>query len=779
MDSYTFFQDLLHAEHEDDVLTVLRNSGLSIDDDTNWIPLGQNPGNFSVVGNQADNAPAAFIEKVVNSIDAVLMGECHRQNIDPESPSAPASMQDAVRTFFDVRGGRLDNLTPTEQAKLAERIHVVATGDKKSPSYCIVDSGEGQTPDRFPDTFLSTSRSSPKIRIDFVQGKFNAGGSGSLQFSGQHNLQLIASRRQPYALPADDASATLWGFTIVRRRRPRRGERSSVFVYLAPNGRVLRFQRAGINVLPGSSRKNEPPTPYASSLEHGTIVKLYNYKWVSRGIATLEARRQLERVLHTPCLPFRISETRAYRANYYATTVAGVWNNVRTGAGDGDESRTMEPGFPAAATISLRTIGNLPIRIGVWKSTVQTRHYPTGVFFLVNGQAHGHFAADFISRRLRFDYIRNHILVGVDCTNIDRGVAEDLFMASRDRLRKNEHYDAIRDVLTQELSNHQGLKDLNAARRKAQVDKAGDPSSQITDMIGALIRKDPGLANLFGLGQNIVTAVGPGLGEPFNGRKFPTYFRLAKRPKKGLLRKPCPLNRTAKIEFETDAENEYFDRASVPGAISMDPGVDLIEASNLWNGTFTVRFRVPWDAKPGEVTKVRFAVTDVERTVRGPFVSEFELVAASAIEDHKPTHPGENHPEQSVAPGSRQRKVNPALSLPQITPVKKSDWSSENGIESPYDAFRIKSQPGGGYDFFVNDDCAWLLTELSNKANDPVQVKHWFTWGLALSALGMLRQGKDSADATGPDLDSVGQACDGLARVIIPMFRVLYRGPPE
>ena len=790
MNNQKLLEKLLHAEHEDKAIELLNTAGYSLDNDDIWVPLGENEGNFSVVGNQQESAAAAFIEKVVNSIDAVLMGECYRRNIDPESAKAPASMQAAVEQFFNARGGRLENLTSKERTALANKIHVIATGDKNSPSYCIVDRGEGQAPDQFRHTFLSTSRSSPKIRIGFVQGKYNAGGSGSLQFCGKHNIQLIVSRRQLYASCPSSASAKEWGFTIVRRRRPRSGERSSVFVYLAPEERVLSFNADTIKVLPGESSKHNPATAYAKELNYGTVVKLYNYQWVGRGIATLETRRQLERVLHTPCLPFRISETRSYRANYYATTVSGAWNTISLGVDSEKDSPKMEAGFPAMAKISLREIGDLPIRIGVWKSDVKPRHVPTGVFFLVNGQVHGQFGGDFVSRRLNFDYIRDHILVSVDSTGIERSVAEDLFMASRDRLRKNEHYDEIRGALAQELSNHQGLKDLNAARRKERVENAGDASSDITNLISDQIRSDPGFANLFTHGGKIITSVGPGIGEPFKGRQFPTYFRLAKEPKKGILKKQCPVNRTVKIEFQTDAENEYFNRPADPGEIQIDPGIDLIEASNLWNGTFTARFRVPWKAKPGDVTKVRFAVSDVERIAKGPFVSEFELVAKPEVPKTSPsgTTPDLDLPDSS--PDPNRRNSNPSLKPPEPIPVKKDQWSEDLGIKGPYDALRIKSAPDGGYDFHVNMACAWLLTEMSNKKNDPDRVKHWFTWGLTLAALGMIRrmeaksnQGErskiDYAEESGPDLDAVGLACDGLARVIIPMFRVLYEGPPS
>ena len=42
------------------------------------------------------------------------------------------------------------------------------------PCLTVADQGEGQTPDTFPDTFMSIQRNN-KLRIPFVQGKFNMG----------------------------------------------------------------------------------------------------------------------------------------------------------------------------------------------------------------------------------------------------------------------------------------------------------------------------------------------------------------------------------------------------------------------------------------------------------------------------------------------------------------------------------------------------------------------------------------------------------------------------
>jgi hypothetical protein len=478
-------------------------------------------------------------------------------------------MQSAVQQFFTVKDGLLANLDPASRTKLADRLHVVAVGEKTTPGYLIIDRGEGQTPDAFPDTFLSLNKSN-KLRIPFVQGKFNSGGTGVLQFCGQHNMQLIVSRRHPKApVQAGDDSGDLWGFTIVRRMRPNEGagqRKNSMYVYLAPGGKVLRFAADAVNVLP-EDRKSISPRPYSVGLQYGTCVKLYEFRWKAKSIATTEARYELERYLHSPCLPFRLTETRDYKANYFSTTVSGVWATI--GQGD-DEDDKVEPGFPAFADLNLTDIGQLPYRIAVFQSSVNTRRVPHGVFFTVNGQVHGSLPSDFIARHLKFDYLKDHLLVSIDCTTMDPRVREDFFMASRDRVRKNEVYETVVEYLKDALREHPGLRQLNAARRKKEIEDTLNDEEETTNLFNELLKSDPMLARLFGLGNKLISKAGPGPEPIFQGKQFPTYFRLAKNPNGGLV-KHCPVNLTCRVEFETDAINDISSGRIHPGALAWSP----------------------------------------------------------------------------------------------------------------------------------------------------------------------------------------------------------------
>ena len=780
------FYKLLTAEDEAEVEVILSDQGY-LDDESLWSPLGGIENNFSTVGNQQADATGALVDKLINGIDAILMAQCFSQNISPESGDAPRSMSEAVERFFGIREGRLDSIDARERTTLAEKLdlRLVAVGRKDSPCYLLIDKGEGQTPAMFPKTFLSLNESN-KLRIPFVQGKFNAGGTGVLQFCGTKNYQLIASRRHPKApRQSGDITEDLWGFTLIRRLLPAEGRRSSVYVYLAPQGQVLTLNEKTIRVLPNAVASGRAPVPYTRPLEYGTCVKLYNYNWRPKSLATTDARYELERYLHAPCLPFRVTEARqGFRANYFSTTVSGVWATVSSDEG---EKPTVEHGFPATGEISVENLGSLPYRIVVFGEEVNTRRVPHGVFFTLNGQRHGNLPNDFTRSRLKFDYLSRYLLVSVDCTHMKESVREDFFMASRDRIRQNEAFEAVVAQLAGELRSHPGLRALNAARRKREIEKALDSERGSVDAFQHLLRSDPSLAGLFSSGFQLVTSTGPGEPPEFKGRKFPTYFRISKEPKEGLSKR-CPINRSIRVEFETDAENDYFDRTDSPGSIIFDPPEVKLNWK-LWNGRLLATFHPTANANVGDHLQVGVVVSDVANETRGgPFEAKFQLVVGEAL-DRDPNRRSEKDPERN--PNGNNGNA-PLLGVPNIREVTKDQWESMEPPFSGLDSLRVRQDGDGGYDFYLNVDNSFLLTELSRSGGtDRELMRYWFKYGLVLCGLGMLQQYRTAQSSNGREdrqaderdnvaqepVDLVNGAMTGLARVIIPVVRRLYRGP--
>ena len=183
------FNSLYFAPVEIDVDNII-NVDPNLNNPDNWRPYGGIESNFSIVENQQANPIAALVEKLTNSIDAMLMKKCFESNIDPISPSAPKNMYEAKCLFYKCDSFDLDFY----RNNVAQDIQILA--DPRSPklntSLIIYDNGEGQSPKDFPNTFLSLLKGN-KNDIKFVQGQYNMGGAGAVVYCGEKKYQLIAS----------------------------------------------------------------------------------------------------------------------------------------------------------------------------------------------------------------------------------------------------------------------------------------------------------------------------------------------------------------------------------------------------------------------------------------------------------------------------------------------------------------------------------------------------------------------------------------------------------
>ncbi|HHT9134923.1 MAG TPA: hypothetical protein ACFYD2_08465 [Candidatus Avalokitesvara rifleensis] len=754
---------LLRAESEEEVIEVLQKQGFW-DDRRVWKPYGNIPNNRGIVGNQQSSPVAALVEKIVNSIDAVLTAECYRNGIDPTGHQAPKMMQSAVEKFLHVPGGRIQNLDGKARTPFAERIQLIACGTKEHPCYLIIDDGEGQTPDQFPNTFLSLLGEN-KTRIPFVQGKYNMGGTGVLQFAGTHSFQLIISRRQPdIPRPVSGSLSMPWGFTLIRRLEPGPEQPQSTYVYLAPSDQIPSFEADYLPIRPGRY-----PDAYKESLLAGTCIKLWNYKLPGRlkTIATLDLRYALERHLQDPALPIRVCERRpGYRAHFYDTTMSGLCSILA------DSREDIEAGLDTGSPLDVPGVGHVDLRIVVIREGVGDKRYPSGVFFNVNGQLHSELGSDFISRRTKLDYIAESMIVMTDCTSLPPRIREDLFHASRDRMRQCEERAALEESISEYLKDHPGLRDLNARRRQSRLSEALS-ENETTVVIQDLVKSDPTLAALFGHGQRIkIPDSGPiPEPEPYVGRQFPTYFCIAKEPKSGLVKR-CPRNHTCRVEFETDATNDYFTRSTDSGHLK-SLGLPILKSIHLWNGKATLRYALPVTCNIGDSLRVEVSIMDVSRVdpLKSSFLIEVELEVPPG-----PSGPP-SPPHGTMLTG-----------LPNIVEVKRDEWARHNFNEQS--ALELKCGEDDTLDMFINMDNIHLRNEIARRRNvEPDLLQYWFKYGLCLLALGILYQQRQSQqhpdsltnlganDEHGTEnFESIAEACRGLAVTVIPVISQLSRG---
>lgn len=757
---------LLYAEEENKIKTILSGAGFW-DDLSLWKDYGDMDMNRSIVGNQQSSPVAALVEKLINSLDAVLTSECLKNNIDPRDAAAPQTMQDAVKDFFRVHEGRIQNLTPGARTELGKRIQLVATGSKKLPNFLVIDEGEGQLPQDFQDTFLSLLRRN-KTGIPFVQGKFNMGGTGVLQFAGHHSFQLIVSRRQPEIISAQPRDAeTHWGFTLIRRLDPTPGRPHSTYVYLAPNGEIPQFRAKSIKARPGRY-----PEAYAEELYAGTIIKLWHYKVPGRLKTNLmlDMRRALERHLPEPCLPIRLYERRpGYRAHSYETTISGLASVVS------DSPEDIESGLDTGAPLRIEGVGQVGMRVILVKEESikgSNPKYPRGgIFFTVNGQLHSELDKSFIERRTKLDYIAATTLAIVDCSKLGERIREDLFLGSRDRMRECDERDRLYSAIADYIKDHPGLRELNARRRQERM-AAALSEEETAKIIQEIVRTDPSLANLFGTGKRIRIPRGPQPPkEPFVGRAFPTYFRLLKEPASGLVKR-CPRNRRCRVQFETDAANDYFSRAKDAGKLELD-GSSSLASVHLWDGRATLTFELPERCAPGDIFNLRVSVMDVSRI--DPLTSAFKIQVEPEAEARPPGR-------------ARPRTGSAFTGLPNITEVRRDEWAKWDFDERSALALRSGTdEDGEQLDIAINLDNLYLQNErATRKKFDPQLLNYWFKYGLCLLALGMLfekrkgTQGKEDAppenESAGGKFEDLELACRGLAVTIIPVISQLSKG---
>lgn len=306
---------LAKAETEQEIIAVLKAAGLW-DELGYWRALGVNENNYSTIGNQQGSPENAFMEKIMNSEDACLVKECLKRGIDPQGPDAPKSMDEALEKFYGIKRGGISLLDSTRRTELAQNIVVAATAGGNQINLCIADRGEGQTPNRMQDTILSLNKSN-KLKIQFVQGKFNMGGTGALSFCGKENLQVIISRRCPEIPNKDgDESFGLWSVTVIRREAPREGSKSSMYTYLTDaEGKMLTFEADALNIVPLEYVKGAKGFEY-EAMTYGTFIKLFNYQMTGfRTAITLDFFNRLSLLAVNLALPVRMRETRPYQAN--------------------------------------------------------------------------------------------------------------------------------------------------------------------------------------------------------------------------------------------------------------------------------------------------------------------------------------------------------------------------------------------------------------------------------------------------------------------------------
>ena len=786
--------DLLKADTEKEVIDLLRSYGYW-DNPTMWRPFGGKDDNFPTTGNQSSTAHGALVEKLVNSVDAVLMGECWVAGIRPNSPDATRSIREAVARFFYNEGygsesnGLISNWSTKKRTEVSDRITLSATGTRSNPCFTVVDSGEGQSPYSMPDTLLSLDKQN-KIDIHFVQGKFNMGGTGAFRFCGTDNLQLIVSRRNPKIKVRNqiDKSIDLWGFTIVRRENPTQSMKLSTYKYLVGDqGDVFQFESETLPLFPNGNQA------YAQNAEWGTAVKLYEYqiKGKSHILRRDGLLSTLDLSLPEIALPIRMHECRDYRGHRgsFDTTLSGLKVRLQD-----DKAEKLEPGFPTSGSLM---ISNQKMSVEVYAfKRGQADSYRTsqGVIVTVNGQTHGTMSNRFFSRKtVGMDRLKDSILVIMDCSNMDGRSREDLFMNDRERMQQGELLSAIERGLESMLKEHQPLKDLREKRRSEDVREKLEDSKPFTDVLNSIIAKSPSLSSLFGQSGPLSNPFQPSDtkgGNGFQPKLHPTKFLFDGLRYGEDLSRNTHINMRSRIAFETDVVNDYFTRGHVPGHHSLTAldgnhpnGAVPDHTLNLQNGTATLNLSLPDNAQVGDTYNYEFQVDDP--TLMESFVNRF---AVSVLPTQDSSRGNGSRKSRSSNRGRGQNDASTGLQLPSTVDVYEADWAQHgfdknSALKAVYDPPDTEGATGS-HTYYLNMDNIFLNTELKSTNEDADIVRSRWRYGMALIAMALIQAAASREEIFGGNQDTcplegktaeeeVSLATTAIAPVLLPLIEHL------
>lgn len=762
--------ELLEAEDETAVMDALNKRRLLDESkiEAYWPHVGKLRNNHAVILAQQSSATAAFIEKYTNGVDAILIARCKAAGIDPRGPNAPTTMAEAIDKFFP----DLDEKSQEVLRQLADDCLVLyATGSKARPSLSFYDAGEGQRPEDFPETFcslISGERGSYKGAIPFVQGRFNMGGTGVLQFcSKERKLQLILSRVPEEVAKTKDHE---WGYTLMCYFPGQDGHDPAWRYLVGDDGKVRTAGRTPLALVPKAGVPKGVPCPRERKVKSGTLIKMYDYEAPRSNICG-ELFKKIEEYLLRPALPLRIVECRKeYRANVMAVT---VWDCMARWAKKGKLEEDFKDG--ASFEIHMENDETVPGEIRVFKAREHDDDDAphTGVRALLNGQSHGKRDARFFrTKAVDKEHIAGSILVTLFCEGLSQATKNQLFLSNRETLREGTVLEDLLGNLQSELRDHEALKDLNLRRYTDKVKDAAKDEDGIK-ALEELLSTDPLLAGLFGTimpGRVAARTATDGAGGkvsgnpiPFKGVDFPTFLHRAKY-KSTTATIEIPQGDVSRVSFQTDVKNNYFTRRKPPRGSVRFEGTLADPSYRLFNGRLTFTCRV--DKKVQVGTQLRTVITVTDKRGSGPFVVTINAtVVALPLKD--PTEPR--------PPRKREDKVQAGPSQPDVE-------EQDLGPDAP--PAKIEKNPTtGGLKIVINKTSTLLdaAKKMRSEAEAPA-VAFVFKYGLALAIMGLLDSAKDTDEWKDDEFASrerIQTMATGIARVIVPLCLSLPKNLPK
>jgi len=694
---------LLQCKSEEEVTTFHNN--LSRTYDVEWVPIGGQDNNYGVVENQSSSPLGALNEIISNGIDAVLRRR-YREKFGDEY-----NEKHELESYKEAGKMLLDG---------TEEVRVIADGSTGGPTNMTVyDSGEGQPPDVFEDTFVGLLKpGEAKQGWPFLQGQFGMGSTGVLPHCGDRGYKAIFSSGME--------SPEKWSWTLIRRNRE-----GNAYEYLRVDGSIPTFD--------GKLAGNE----------QGSFIKMFNYDLPAHSNITSGLRFKIARTMTEVPVPIVLDERRNYQSAVKEVSVLGFKDMIERHSDLVERREIREYDF--GGELGTRNVETVIFKEDeVVKSdeslskkdknrlVSNNKQQERAIFFTVNGQVHGDLGLSFIKNRCDKYHIAKDTVLFVDFSDLGPAQLTDLFTPARDRLHDKPMAHRLRDGMEDLVTNDDMLQEEEQRRRERFTkDKREE---KMGDMLEELVERTPDLLNYLDEGEKVDSS---GVGETADDYFAPFYpdtleiiegkqdgeWQLWNEDEQGRYEREIALNRNGWVRLFLNAQDDFFIRDDSPGELAVQPQ-EVVKSWGLSKGQLSLQLKPLDAATPGMTLPVS---VKVNAEGMDALTQQFNISYVEPIEA-EPTPGGSD----DIPPVER-------LDFPEIFGVWRNPGEDQYGWDEPrfprpFDEDTPVQLIGSGDDMqiFVNFDAAPIQNFLSRhklRKTGKETVKETWKVGVAMYAI--------------------------------------------
>jgi hypothetical protein len=533
------FDQLLKANTAKEVTDILEI--LTEEHDIKWLPVGGRGNNQSTINMGTDPA-AGLVERITNSIDAVLDLEWYEQGCpnDIDSPRL------AAQKWFNLQEGKLRNIKDASAKnvqELARRIIVTLKDSEREdfPTVEIRDHGTGIKGEEFSRTILSLNDDN-KINKLHQMGAYGQGGSTALSFN---TFTIIISR--PHKLLKKGNSTS---FTIVRFNDGGLGQRKlGWYEYCVSE-----------NGTPFSIDVQEEKFNPGTMIRHiGMDLGKYTAKLTG---PTSSLWYLAHHFMFDTVLPFTISGERQKDLTKGRTENRSVLgNNRRLTLGGGDEKDLTQYKRDAALTFR-----DGKVTLYYWVLTIEgdkpwdrIKNYTLPsqpILITFNGQKQGFLSNSIIKQDLKLPFLEKYLVVQIECDQLDNESKRQLFSSTRESTRDTSIKKELEKLVIDTLEADDELKRLDKERRdrylkKDETEALDKLRKRLASRINAYLKATGGGKGVKATdtGETVKTKKQPQI--PVNDP--PTFIQITTPQNKEVY-----IGKTFSVKFKTDAHPNLF-----------------------------------------------------------------------------------------------------------------------------------------------------------------------------------------------------------------------------